>query len=459
MNLRARYRSWRRRRRLNKAAGGQKAPLREFVYLDDVSVYSLYASRMGAIATDVTETQAASLRSEVRGAAGINALAAKAEVGSRLQTEDTQGTQVLRKSIIQTTFKELYDLERESLVMRPIGHDVEPESRESIRDLDNAAKSGRYGLSIIDPVVLRRGALVELEVQLETEPIFHAGAVISGVLDIFHDNPAMFGVQATALADASAINRMLGNLLGGLIPVRGRVIDYAVAEVDGKQWVVHRDVLARLDVTIERRSRPLFLTGVAEHALFWKDIRRVLFAGSSYRVLARLAGDGVQSTWTPVKLVDVLRTVAPQVADSIMGANRGFLTAMVNTPPDYDAGRLQMLRDALVAYGVGLSEAMGGAIDVDEFSRSDAVANLTPESLGSVLGRRQVFGVATRFVEAKLGATADRTTAADCRTAALIDAGLTLDGQVPVQSPTPMAGSATDVEERFLDSELIAIYW
>src|SRR5207245_9779199 len=122
------------------AARSQKSQLREFVYLDDVSVYTLYASRMGAIATELTETQAASLRSELSGSAGINALVGKAEVGTRLQSEDTHGTQVLRKSIIQTTFKELYDLERASLAMRPSSENPELDSNESIRDLEAVAK-------------------------------------------------------------------------------------------------------------------------------------------------------------------------------------------------------------------------------------------------------------------------------------------------------------------------------
>src|SRR3712207_8144694 len=53
VNLITRLRIWFRRRRLKRAAKKQQvAPLREFVYLDEVSVYSLNASRLGSIAAE-----------------------------------------------------------------------------------------------------------------------------------------------------------------------------------------------------------------------------------------------------------------------------------------------------------------------------------------------------------------------------------------------------------------------
>ena len=57
-------------------------PLREFVYLDEVSVYSLLASRKGGIATEFTENQTASLNSSVGGEIGIGFAGAKASVES-----------------------------------------------------------------------------------------------------------------------------------------------------------------------------------------------------------------------------------------------------------------------------------------------------------------------------------------------------------------------------------------
>jgi hypothetical protein len=462
MTLRSRYRSWLRRWRWKRAVRRQNTPLREFVYLDDVSVYSLYASRRGPIATELTETEAASLQSEVTASTGISAIMGKADVGSRIQAENSRGTQVVRKSIIQTTFKELYDLERESFVLRPVDEAIERVPYKSIDDLERAAQAETSDGWLLNPTSLQRGDLVELEVELEAEPIYQAGAVISGVLDLLEDNPAMYGVQnVDELADVRAVNRMLERLLAGLVPVRGRAVDYRVVEIGGKEWIVHRNALAQLEGTSALQTRPLFLAGVAEHSLFWKDIRRVLFTGSCYRILARLSRDGIHAAWTPIKLADVLRSVVPDVAGAIDNANSGILAAMTGAPiEDPDATRSEMMRDALASYGLGLTEAMGRNLNAEEIVQVAALDRHGPESLRSVATRRQAFAQVTRFVEDHLGLAVDPTTAANCRTAALIEAGFTLDGQVATLLPAVEPGQpSTQTDERFLDSELVAIYW
>ena len=78
-----------------------------------------------------------------------------------------------------------------------------------------------------------------------------------------------------------------------------------------KEWLVHRRVLNQLSEDDTLQRRPVYIVGVAEQSLFWKDIRRVLFSGSRFRVLCRVAQDGIQESWTPVKLAHVLDAVLP----------------------------------------------------------------------------------------------------------------------------------------------------
>ena len=59
--------------------------------------------------------------------------------------------------------------------------------------------------------------------------------------------------------------------------------------------------------------RPLYVVGVAEAELFWRDLRRILFSSSDYRMLCRLGRTSAQRTWTPVKLTDVLEGVVPDL--------------------------------------------------------------------------------------------------------------------------------------------------
>jgi hypothetical protein len=377
MTLRQWYRNWRLRRRWRKASWNENEPLREFVYLDDVSVYSLVASQVGMIVTELTETQATSLQSDVSGSVSATAGFAKAEVGSRLQASETQGSQVLRKAIIQTTFKQLRDQlyrsdrDGRSLALRPIGSYQPPAWIRSVGDLERAAIEGAGSDWIIDPERLRRGQLVELEVRLEAEPIFHASAVIAGVLDFVQDDPAVFGVQNPAeLTQIRAITRMLEKLLVGLVPLRGRAVDYEVVELQGKEWLVHRAMLDHLSDP-PSHVRPLYLVGVAEQALFCKDVRRVLFSGSSYCILARLARDKLQRSWTPVKLVEVLRDVIPEFAAIVDSTSRDFLTTLrtpvTSDPPDSGTSRF---REILVTYASLLADRVGVSVSDQELEEA-----------------------------------------------------------------------------------------
>ena len=119
MSISSRVRAWLRRLKPQKAPENLTGLLREFVYLDEVSVYSILASRKGAIATEFTESQTASLNSDVGGSVGVGFGGTKATFDSKVQAGHVQGSQVLRKAIIQTSFKELYDIEQASLALSP----------------------------------------------------------------------------------------------------------------------------------------------------------------------------------------------------------------------------------------------------------------------------------------------------------------------------------------------------
>ena len=122
-------------------------------------------------------------------------------------------------------------------------------------------------------------------------------------------------------------------------------------ELEGREWIVHCGILNQLATTGSLTIYPLYVVGVAEHSLFWKDIRRVLFSDARFRVLCRVAQGGLQNSWSPVKLAHVLRSVAPDLADRIDALGSGALAALVETSkPDRSTERKQqVMREALVA--------------------------------------------------------------------------------------------------------------
>ena len=113
MSVVSRIRDWLRCAKPRRVTKNSIGLLREFVYLDEVSVYSILASRKGGIAAEFTESQTASLNSDVGGSLSVGFDATKAKLDSKRQSSHVQGSQVLRKAIIQTSFKELYDIEQD----------------------------------------------------------------------------------------------------------------------------------------------------------------------------------------------------------------------------------------------------------------------------------------------------------------------------------------------------------
>ena len=452
MNIRSRVAAWLRRRRRVRAAK-KRAPLREFVYLDDVSVFSLIASRLGPVAAEFTDIETASLQSEIEATGGVGAPPFKAEAKSRLQSTRGRESQVLRKSIVQTTFKELYELEQSRLLLRPAEPDEERPNLADAAGLEVwAAKSGSPWTVSSDR--LTRGQLVEVEVELDPEPIFQMSTVMSTMLDIARDAPEIAQTGGyEQLGQIESVGRVLEKLLAGLIPVRGRALDYAAVDVGGTQQLVHKDILAKTDRM--ETSRPVNIVGVAEEALFWKDIRRVLFAGSPYRILCRVGRGGLQPSWTPVKLTDVFRDIVPEVAESLALLSRHPVTGGLGSGDSNFLYR-DALVGALVAYGRDLAASHGHEADEADLAVRAAGACEGAEASEDVIARRRRFAVVTSALENQFGFASDPVARAHLRTAAVIDAGA---GSGAGGSRIGSAAMVDGADELFLDVELVAIYW
>ena len=442
-----RFRGWFRRWRRKQASKRQKATLREFVYLDEVSIYSLIASRLGPIATEFTETETASL---------------KVEVASSIGGGVDIGSQVLRKSIVQTTFKELYELEMDSFAIRPIYEQLKPPKMYNLNDLMAATETLITDGWIVDPEKLARGQLLEVEVQLEAEDIFRVSAVVSALLEIIEEDSEMFGLAPyDKLIQVKSANRILGKLLADLVPVRGHATDYEVVEFGEKEWIVHRRLLNELPATELPPTRPLCVVGVAEESLFWKDIRRVLFSRARFRVLCRIAQDGLQDSWTPVKLAHVLASVAPGLGNQINIAGSSVLASMVRASKTNQSveRKRQLMRCALVTYAKLLADHYDRSITAQDLSEAGLPSEQHCKSFGSQKERREAFDAIATFLLDRFGLERETLIVAQYRAVALNDAGLDFSGQPMPLVASDDVPSAAPSEERFLDSEFVAIYW
>lgn len=453
---------WARRSRSRriKAARAAKSPLREFVYLDEVSVYSLLASRQGALASEYTDTTTGSFTSELGSTGGVTAGFAKADVSSKLSAVEARSSQVVRKSTIQAAFKELREGEEERLTIQPIPADSSPPSYSTWAELEKSL--GRAALDgwIIDPEELRRGQLVEVEIELEADAVFKITSMIAAVVSMMEENPELFPpADYPDLVKAATLNRVLDRLLVGLVPVRCRVVDYRVFDFQGRKMLVHNRIARRLPTDASWFGHDLYVVGVTEQHLFWQDLRRVLFAGSYFRMMCRLNHNGLRDQWVPVKLVDVLADIVPGLGPQIDSLGKTVFTKeRFLEPGDLDAEK--RMASALLSYGVALASEHGKTVDEDFFLTAGLPSAYHRAGFGAQETRKEAFDAITAYLADALVVSPDAVAAARLRRAVLADAGIGFDGVTSsMNSSTAPVDPDASSEQFLLDSEVVAIYW
>jgi hypothetical protein len=205
----------------------------------------------------------------------------------------------------------------------------------------------------------------------------------------------------------------------------------------------------------------VFVVGVAAHNLFWKDVRRVLFSHSTYRVLARISKSEIQNDWTPVKVVDVVKDVAPDFAAQIEFAGSGTLRAMLART---SAGRTELagsrrMRSALVSYAALLAQHHGHSLDDEFFERSGLPSEEQINAHATVESRRGAFRAIEEHLAEELGIEIDPAYAVQLRSSVAQDEGLHVRGKFEKSDETEIPTLLNPRSERFIDTELIAIYW
>jgi hypothetical protein len=459
--------SWWRTQRIlrarKKADRNSDAPLREFVYLDEVSVYSLIASRRGALATEFTDSETASLRAELGGNVSGNAGVLKGSISSKMEQARSQSSQVVRKSTVQSTFKSLYDSELARLPLRP-ARDVHPTPPPFLNSegLKASLLKPEYDGWLKTADGLARGDLVELEVELQADSLFQVTTVVSTLVEIMNESGSLIpDFEQSQLSDATTLHRVLDRILAGLIPVRGVAIDFfVVSEADGQSYVVHESMLRGSQLSAETSVTPLIVTGVLEGQLFWKDFRQVLFSSSRYTLLCRILTTGLQSEWQPLKVVDLVGSAIPGFAESLSQLGDGALMAMAQAAqtPKSDAPNWRRQK-AIRTYGYLLADAYGVELSQDDEQQLEAISQQANAESGDIKDLRRQFNPVVEYLTPRIDSPIDPLRVAQLRSAAMLDAGLTFDGRAENDKQLPGRPASSDNGATYLDTEIVAIYW
>ena len=166
---------------------------------------------------------------------------------------------------------------------------------------------------VVGRAALSRGELIEVDVELDTDPLFRLSTVINTVHRLIDENAALFARSGiTQLDEMRAVAQVLESLLEGLVPVRGCLVDYTFATIAGEDVLIHNAVIEKMPDDARPLTGPVYVAGVAQHSFFWKDIRRTLFSTPRYTMLCRIAATGLSSRWSPTTTMDLLGALAPE---------------------------------------------------------------------------------------------------------------------------------------------------
>lgn len=447
---------WRRLRDRRRAKRAKKVidtarPLREFVYLDEVSLTSLLVSQRDTIPENVTSGRSVSQQAEISAQASVDAVAAKAESATRYQTANSSSVESSRKAVVQTLFNELRDDAKLPIALRD-----DAVGAVSIR-VDSATEdSGHRGWRGED---LLRGQLIELEVVLEVDPVFKLGTMVSEFSAMAAEYPQMAGPAGLAMLDEiEPVKKVLDRLLAGLIPIRATACNYVVATVDGHEYVVRSSTASELGVPI----RPLEIVGVTEHIGYWKDIRRVLFSSGQFKLLCRVARPGLHESWTPVKVAHLFGDVAPNLVEQIDTLSKAGTTGLDGLA----TGQSHLaLVQALAAYAEQIAsmtnQDLGPSAAVELI---EIAARASDEASPSA--QRQAFAAVRELIVARNPDSAPTPEQdLDARRIARQLAGLPVlpGGSVVAtgnSTPEHVADPPADTDvAKLIDVEVVAIYW
>ncbi|MEU4411520.1 hypothetical protein AB0F88_44060 [Streptosporangium sp. NPDC023963] len=455
-----RIRRWRHRRAIKNAAL-KSLELREFMYLDEVSVTSLLSSRLGAIPSEFTDTLTDSTRAELNSSVNANAAVIKSSIGSKYEATRTQNSQVLRKASIQATFKDLLEIERESLALGPVQDRGPILTAKELNDFatDNL---NRNSPGIVNEDLLKRGRLIEVEIELQADPIFRVSTIISTFSNIVADSEQLSAhVDPDSLRKATELNIFIDKLMAGLVPIKCRMVDYDAVQIDQQEFLMDRRVIEQIPHPHRPQSIPLYLVGVTEQSLFWKDIRRVLFSRARVKALCRLNYVGPRNSWSPVRLVDVLDEVAPELAEQV-----NSLTLVLNREmADRKKAEDQISQPGvaiLLSYAEQVARQFKLTLDIDDRAQLESLAVENSRLVSELPASRPAFEPIHEYLRGRYGIDIDPATAARLRSIARKEAD-SIDGKSPEAWHSQSTNTEDDLDiskqERFIDAEIIAIYW
>jgi hypothetical protein len=426
--------------------------LREFIYLDEVSLQSLLVSLHGELTEKKSITDSTSNTRNVGGNIDTNNLAPlKLGFTAQYQSGKSSATQTETKATVQSWFRELYETPN-ILGVQPLEDDAQTMTVKSSADII----PGDHPNYCIRSSELQRGTLVELKVALATDPYFN---VVTSISEFFK-----LSENISDLNGYSEIKwqiELLQQLLAGLIPIKAEILNYHALKVGDDTYLVHEDKVKVTEVSSSKIK--VNLVGVTELSAYWKDIRRVLFSNQEFRILCRISRPGLVQDWNPIKLLDLFGTFIPQEEIHNLKETLKLLSYNVDaaSTAETDNDANSKMRLALEEYIKSSCKHAGGEIGSDEV---EGIIEEVLEVLkgnfdeGSMGDRKVLYEKVDREL-ASLDIDVPSDIRVTLREGSNKKAGLSHRLFTSASSEAKKVEEKSVAEELFIEAEIIAIYW
>lgn len=392
-------------------------------------------------------------------------------MSTRSTSSQTASQEVVRRAVVQGTFRSLRiddtDL-RVSVEDQP--HRPRPAAVHTAKALANHLPKLERQHRAARTQDLLRGDVIEVQVELSPERSYEFTAVVSSMIDLVGERAEMFGMNESVVGEVRQVHELLSRLLVDLVPIQARVTSHRLVTVDNISWLVDESMIAA-GSALDREANEVHLAGVTELPLYWKDVRRVLFAGSAYSIYARLSRPGIQTSWSPVKLADVFDRFLPEVGDQIRELPYLFDHARSIDDRVVALPVSEVFRDnGLVPFGRDLARLASKNISEGELLEAAtraAEAVTTPEELEDAGIVRGAFEEVVQIVQASPSPSETTGTTEPSRIDRQLVRTLREMHQTVARLTFLNALAATAEPERnqkaatanLLEAEVVAIYW
>ena len=262
------------------------SPLREFIYLDEVSVVSLLASLTRELTEERTDIDTEESQTKSGWSAKLSFIPFINPGISREKTSiDRDTEEVVRRSEIQSKFDELY-------------------SKTAPRfEVDKENTETRISVSEIS-----EGGVMEVDVEFSGHELFHYYKAFQYLIDVAEGAEHEFENKEKQMVE------LMGSLFGDQIPVVGKLLNYKL--VDG-------EICNSGEVIEEEDAEDLWIAGTLDPDMLWQEPSQFLYEENKFTAYVRVPDAQIQQDWDPLKLTRVIRSISEQIGDQLSSVIEG----------------------------------------------------------------------------------------------------------------------------------------